>query len=502
MATWYVDSAASTNRADINSTVVVEENRCYVSTDTGVIFECTVGGTTAASPPTFDTTPGNTTVDGGATWTAREHNSWDNAAPTLDHLLTGETIAAADEIWLEDGHVEGAVVSTTYTFTNGTLLDPIKVVSVDKVDDSYSPGATIDVNGTINDDVNIYGYTTWYGVTLEASDNIALGNGEGDLVKLVDCILNPDDQVANSTNSYVGRGIVLEDCTVSIKDTGSTPSLQLNRNAASFVMRGGSLSAPLTVTAGLIICKQALAGDAQLFLFEDVDLSDWPSGTKLFDNSTDIKNTYIFRRCKLPSGYVLGTLPKLSKLIIESCSTTTSTVPFLGVTTYKDDWGTVESDVTDYRNGGATDGENEFSWKVTSNAVTYESPLELPPIGLWVEPGASPKTLTLYIAGANDLTDDKIWAVVESPSEDVPANPNHKVSTSRPDPRTTGTNVSVTRDTGSTWEGSNTGVDGGLGQQKITISGIDATEAGPLVVRVYIAAASDTRYIDPKPVIS
>ena len=34
-------------------------------------YECTVAGTTALARPTFDTTVGNTTVDGTATWTAR-----------------------------------------------------------------------------------------------------------------------------------------------------------------------------------------------------------------------------------------------------------------------------------------------------------------------------------------------------------------------------------------------------------------------------------------------
>lgn len=52
-----------------------------VATDTGasgqaqyenVIYECTTAGTSDSSEPTFDTTPGNTTTDGTAVFTARE----------------------------------------------------------------------------------------------------------------------------------------------------------------------------------------------------------------------------------------------------------------------------------------------------------------------------------------------------------------------------------------------------------------------------------------------
>lgn len=46
-----------------------------------VIFECTTSGTSAGTPPTFDLTVGNTTVDGTVTWTTR--NGWVREASVL-----------------------------------------------------------------------------------------------------------------------------------------------------------------------------------------------------------------------------------------------------------------------------------------------------------------------------------------------------------------------------------------------------------------------------------
>lgn len=73
-----------------------------------VIFECTVAGTTGASSPTWDTTPGNTTSDGTVTWKCYE--AWTRhgvVAATVDNSSFNATITesrAVDE-WFTLGGV-------------------------------------------------------------------------------------------------------------------------------------------------------------------------------------------------------------------------------------------------------------------------------------------------------------------------------------------------------------------------------------------------------------
>jgi hypothetical protein len=72
------------------------------------IYECTTAGTSAATPPTFDTTIGNTTTDGTVTWTARM--AWTlpatvASAPDLQTVViqnTGEAATKPDG-WFEAG---------------------------------------------------------------------------------------------------------------------------------------------------------------------------------------------------------------------------------------------------------------------------------------------------------------------------------------------------------------------------------------------------------------
>jgi len=70
------------------------------------IYECTTAGTSAGTPPTFDTTVGNTTVDGTVTWTCRQ--AWTrsgNVAAVTDarNFTVNITEARAVDDWFNDG---------------------------------------------------------------------------------------------------------------------------------------------------------------------------------------------------------------------------------------------------------------------------------------------------------------------------------------------------------------------------------------------------------------
>lgn len=74
------------------------------------IYECTIAGTSAGSAPTYDTVVGNTTVDGTATFTARQawmrHAVVDTVTDNKTFTLTG----AFDEVRAVDDYFNGGAI--------------------------------------------------------------------------------------------------------------------------------------------------------------------------------------------------------------------------------------------------------------------------------------------------------------------------------------------------------------------------------------------------------
>jgi hypothetical protein len=217
----------------------------------------------------------------------------------------------------------------------------------------------------------------------------------------------------------------------------------------------------------------------------------------------------VYRRCKLPSTYKIPTLPSANLLLkVESCSGSTSTVPFLGVggQAARDGGhgsvlGSTKTVIAQARTDGASDGTQGYSWEMTVPATaSFFAPLESPPMVCEVAAGV-PQTITVHTADDVDLNDDQLWMVVEHPDGSVTnAEPNHTVIMTKPDPLATPS--AVARDSGSTWGGAGTGTDGSTGQQKLVSDVFTPTVAGLAFVRVYLAKASAVMYVDPKPEVN
>lgn len=75
-----------------------------------LLFECTVAGTSGGTEPSWDTTPGNTTVDSGVTWTTRSATMASIFLTSMDEQegFTGLVSRAAAGVDVEDvGPLEG-----------------------------------------------------------------------------------------------------------------------------------------------------------------------------------------------------------------------------------------------------------------------------------------------------------------------------------------------------------------------------------------------------------
>jgi len=183
-------------------------------------------------------------------------------------------------------------------------------------------------------------------------------------------------------------------------------------------------------------------------------------------------------------------------ILVEGCSSSTNlTVAELGLTEYVDMWGTVKSDLTRYRTGGADDDENAnaHSWEMVSsaNALEIHNPLKTPPMMRWVEAGVD-VTVTLYVASGVTLQDDEFW--IELSGSDNTANPNTTTQgyTATTRAAIQATPANLTTDAVSTWNGVGVGT-----KQECSVTFTPA-EAGPVVVRACLAKASTTVYIDPR----
>lgn len=431
------------------------------------------------------------------------YDTYAKAAPTLAILETAVApYGGDDEIHIGHDHLEGITTPTTYNFANGTELQPIRIISTNTTTDDFEAGANINTDGVGTDDVIIgTGATVWFGVTLTPTDDFNCGTAFT-LHKFFNCTIVATNQPLRLLANAIA--VEFHDCTLSSIKTD--PQILLAGSRNSVLLRGCTITMASADSAEPILSIPTFSAN-NFVVFEDCDFSGSTSNMVLAEwSGTDRNSVYTYRRCKLPSAYTMPAIPTGSNILkVESCSGGTSTSPFLGVggdagnSAWKNFIGQTKTVTAQARTGGSSDGVTPFSWEMVANAnVSYFSPLESPPMSVWVEPGA--QTITVYTAIDTDLKDNELWMVIEHPDATAPASANHTVLSTRVDPLATG--VDVTRDSGSTWSGSGTGTDGDEGQQKLVSASFNPSEAGPVIVRVYLAKASAVMYVDPKPEVA
>jgi len=423
----------------------------------------------------------------------------DNGDPGNDAwetMLQAVGVAAGTIIYTAHDHSEAGV--PTYNFSNSTADDPVVLISVD-FDDSYAyrVGASLASTGT--SDIILQGHIHVHGFTLDSDDDTVLGTTDNYQV-YEDCTFQSDDlfQIGGAEST-----IVFVNCTINVDDTSQAISAYADNYA---IFRGCTITHPNTsVLLGTI-------GDSTNYLFENCDLSADTDDITAGMGSSSVRSTITLRSCSLASAVdTIGagsfTAPN-SWILIENCSNTTNlTVAELGLSEYIDIFGTVKSDLTRYRAGGADDDENvtAHSWEMAASSRSLElyGVLRTPLIARWVEAGVE-VTVTVFVAATSTLQDDEFWIELSGP--DNTANPNTTTQgyaettrlaanrSSAGDVRAAPANITATGE--SDWTGSDVGT-----EQSVSITYTPA-EAGPLRVRACLAKASTTVYVDPKLVVT
>ena len=129
--------------ARANSATVVAGDRRRIGTSNNTIFEAGNNGTTASSPPTWNTTLGDTTTDGGVTWTAVAREDTPDelklalteaglaSATAGASLDLGDTILGgvgnAVSFWVQQTDPDGVVQLTTQLALDLSAADVVPV---------------------------------------------------------------------------------------------------------------------------------------------------------------------------------------------------------------------------------------------------------------------------------------------------------------------------------------------------------------------------------------
>lgn len=414
---------------------------------------------------------------------------WANAYTTLAAACAAK--AAGDVFYVAHDHAETQASTITIT-SPGTAVNPCffycvnRVGSVPPVSADLRTTATISTTG--NSNIAINGSGTWNGIVFNtgsgANSPTILAGGTDAVHVYRNCqfavIATGSFSALNLPSSGAAK-VILENTSLKFGNTGHTIS-----PAGVFIWTNTAAAIQGTVPTALF---SASSSSSAIPFIEGVDLSALGSGKSLVSALTG-NAKFIFKDCKLGASVAVPTpaSPQAFVRLLRSDS---------GDTNYRSEhyafYGTLTTETTIVRTGGASDGTTPISWKlVTTTSSKWDFPFECMPITIWQETIGSAITVTIegiWGSGAVPNNDD-IWIDVEYlGTSGFPL--ASKATSTKADGLATGTAIPA----GSgTWGGSTT---------KFAMSAtFTPQEKGPLTIYVRAAKASSTFYVDPKPVVT
>lgn len=413
---------------------------------------------------------------------ANNGTDWTNAYTSIASTVGA---AAGDVIKVDDGHAEDPGGATTWNWSNGTIINPVRIICVDKTNsDALSTGALIGTTGAFA--MNIQGHLYVRGITWRSGSTMTLSGNTANVQKHENCTVNMLGTGVFAMGSSRSSLYLVNTNIDFTNATGAGVYVNLNNGGGLFHWLGGTETLRGTQTNAF---NTTGAGNA---IITGVTISGTCTNIVTFGNvSLDAR----FVACNLPSHTTkISATPDhdTGRVIFDRCAAGTITDPPLGFVNSFGRAGTVTETLAKYRTGGASDGEqaNAVSWELTTgtNAAEFTTPIATDWMYRWVAAGAS-QDVTIYVAGAASMSDDDFWIEVLSPSEEVSATAASKYNTTRM--AALGTPAALTSDGVSTWNGSDVGT-----KQKCTVT-ISPTIPGVVQVRACLAKPSTTVNVDP-----
>lgn len=442
-------------------------------------------------------TDGNN-ADTGATW----------ALAKADIAGFSAVDAAGDTAYVSQSHAESTNGNVTWAFA-GTIPSPVRVICGD---DSAEPPIALASNATINTTglnrvFSITGSGYFYGFTISVGDSGAAPTlnfgGSRTWQQWENCSFRFSTgttggtmSVGGTTANTISQVHIWRNCTVRMSATGQ----RLAPTSGFFHWNGGGLAAGGTSPTNLLILQNVSNQAGVKVVIENCDFSAGSSSMNFTSSQPGYATTLVYRNCLLPSswsGNFCGAFSADTQGRMEAYNCHDAA----GHVNYKlkiiDGLGTIDHETTFVKAGGASDGTTPSSWKLTTNtAVAYPlSALFTPEILYWNEQVGIARTVTLDFLhdSVTGLTDADIWAEVTYPGS--MSTPVNSVTISRAGL------VSASSTLASSSSGWTTTGMANPNRQQVSVS-FTPQAKGFITIKVYLAAASKTIYLDPLPAIS
>lgn len=433
-------------------------------------------------------TDGNN-ADDGSTW----------ALAKLDLAGAAAIDSAGDTIYFSDAHAESTATAITWALA-GTDASPVRLIGVD--DAAEPPTAvsvlpTISTTGasglTLNGSCYVYGLTFNLGTGAVVA-SFLMNQGGSNTQVYKSCNFNlvaTGSSLIRTTNSGASNVTTIwEDCFVKFSATGQ----RIYQGRGKFHWNGGGITAGGSTPA--TIFNSVGTGGQGNVLLSGLDFSTVGAGVHIFQGDGSTNGNYTIRNCKLPASWtgtlVSGTLPGASgRFEMHNCDSADTNYRLW----VEDYYGSIKSETTLVKTGGASDGATPFSLKMVSSAnATYPSGLlesiELP--ARWNSTVGSAITVTVDVLhdSLTNLTDAEIWLKVQYlGTSGFPL--SSFISDAKADVLATAADQTASAATWTTTGMTNPN------KQKLAVT-FTPQEAGFLQAKVMLAKASTTVYIDAK----
>lgn len=476
-------------------------------------FICTTSsGNTGATEPTWNTTTGVTTTDGSNVWTCLGTTSvfsaWSNPIATFETFMVASpcrwnsTGSNGDTYFVSDLHQESQASGPVLRSPSATLSSAIQLLCIDHTASlpptsvNVTTGAKYSTTGANNITFERgMGYLNGIEFSAGSSSNTAsifISGSSGNATswyfenfKLTLANTSASSVIQFGSNGNAGLYYtILANTQMKFGSTsqGVNADGDINpiwRNTPNAIDTGGSIPTTLFNSNAQGICQVNISG---------VDLSAMGSGTTIV-GAQNYNAVFNLDHCKLGASVTVAATPTRlsSRINVALCDS--------GANAYRNEvyasQGTMTTETTVVRSGGASDGTTPVSWKhvTTTNAGPF-FPMTSIPFVIWNATTGVSQTATVEILNdGTTLTNSDIWLSLEYMSSTTSPLATWG-SSGLVNPLSTPTNVASST---ATW--TTTGISSPV-KQKIQLT-FTAEFPGYVCAVINIAKQSSTIYVDP-----
>ena len=469
-------------------------------------FRCSTAGTTGGTEPAWNTGKVSMTAsDGTVSWIECSGSSTYNTttpwqAPHARLSNAAAWGAAGDTIYVGDNHAETSSTSITCTLPGSGGGASSQVLCVNHSGSVPPVSADLMTTASITNTsggLTLGGNSYINGISFNTSGSTGINVATASAYKMTfeNCAFNMN-YATSATN-----------LTLFPTASGTTcAQVDLINTTVSFAHASGSITpkmghlnwyntpSALSGTATNIMMQASLSQG--VITLDGVDLSfPGATGVTVNNGSNPFPTQYVFKNCRLPTNTIFNPVTTYlisTRVMLIDCDS--------GNTNYQnavyDNFGTMLTNATVVRSGGASDGTTPVSWKVVTTALAQpiNGPFQLLDVVVWVDTAAA-HTATFELVTDNViLTNADVR--VEAQYQGSGSYPTSSMATNGlADPLATAANLGTSA---ASW--TTTGLTTPK-TQNLVVS-FTTAKKGAVRFKIKIMKASTTLYFDPQPAIT